>query len=458
MTRTSDFLSQDVRTLRAQLKRISSAAKNTGCEAKVAGNKVVIDSRVYAANELSLVPKSIDEDLKQEKLVNGGIAYRGDRSIFSNFFPAPFNLGGNDYAHTEQYYQYHKAIHHKEDETAERILKLANPWRIKVLGDNIEDDQEWISKRMRVMYDANSAKFRQNWPLHDELLKTKGQKLYEATTDMYWACGVGYDSNRWSTMDWRGENVAGLIIMKVCDELLQESTGAGSENTLIDIACNTNDSMNMDTSRCPLESTLIKGDQHGRTEGSNNTASTNHDTHGRLYTDVIKSPGKAVYDSAHMYQKNSNTFGRRGAYGRGPTRSPRYRSNAAESGYQRVNSHSFGGGRRPYFHRGSPRQRRPYETVMSRSERDFLHGTSQNTSMLPDKDGYVTPRKTNKSPSSKQPNEKSPSYNKTGHSHLDVSNLTEHQKRGLVELGLIPDSAFVNNIVTASRKPAVNKN
>lgn len=132
--------------------------------------------------------------MKQEKRVDGGIAYRGDKSIFSNFFPAPFNLEGNDYVNTEQYYQYQKACHNGDDERAERILKLSNPLRIKVLGDNIEANKERIAKRMRVMYDANSAKYRQNWPLQDELLKTKGLHLYEATTDMYWACGVGYES------------------------------------------------------------------------------------------------------------------------------------------------------------------------------------------------------------------------------------------------------------------------
>lgn len=161
----SEELTSDGRALKAQLKKISASAKSKALVSKVTGNKVVIDSRSYASNELSLVPDTVSTEMKQEKQVKGGLAYKGDMSIYSNFFPAPFRLGGEDYAHVEQYFQYHKAIHHKDDPTAERILLLTNPWRIKVLGDNIKSNEEWNSKRMKILYEGVSAKFRHNWPL-----------------------------------------------------------------------------------------------------------------------------------------------------------------------------------------------------------------------------------------------------------------------------------------------------
>lgn len=238
----SDDLTSDGRALKAQLKRISAAAKSKGLESKVSGNRVVVESRPYAANELALIPGTVSAELKQEKLIDGGIVYRGDRSIYSNFFPAPFNLEGEDYVHVEQFSQYKKALHHEDFETAERILKLSNPWRIKVLGDNIEANTSWNAKRMKTLYKTVSAKFRQNWPLHDELLRSKGLKLYEATTDLYFACGVGFDSRKWNTMDWSGENVSGMIVMKVRDELLLKSQGRSSgDNTLTQIAADQNE-------------------------------------------------------------------------------------------------------------------------------------------------------------------------------------------------------------------------
>lgn len=78
-----------------------------------------------------------------------------------------------------------KAIHHDEIETADQIMKLSNPWRIKVLGGSIEPNASWIERRMMVLYRGVMAKFEQNWPLHDELITTKGKQLYEATTDLY---------------------------------------------------------------------------------------------------------------------------------------------------------------------------------------------------------------------------------------------------------------------------------
>lgn len=205
----SDDLTHTGRTVKAQLKRVSVVAKLKGKEAKLAGNKVMIDNRAYLPNELSLIPKTVNDDLKQERVTDDEIIYRGDRTIFSNFFPAPFRLDGIDFEHVEQFYQYSKACHHEDDPTAERILKLSNPWRIKVLGDSIEAKQSWIEKRMKVMYDGVSAKFRQNRPLEDELLRSRGLKLCEATTDLYWACGLSFESKKWDTKDWQGENVAG---------------------------------------------------------------------------------------------------------------------------------------------------------------------------------------------------------------------------------------------------------
>lgn len=447
----SDDQTHDGRSLKAQLKRISSTAKFKGHDAKVTGNKVVIDSRSYAANEIALIPKSISTELKQEKQVDGGIAYRGDRSIFSNFFPAPFTIDGTDYASSEQYYQCQKARHHGDDETADRILTLSNPWRIKVLGDNIEPNKEWISRRMKVMYDANSAKFRQNWPLHDELLRTKGLKLCEATTDMFWACGVGFDSHRWSTMDWKGENVAGLIVMKVRDELLEEATGSfPNENTLTGIACDAGNSMNMDINQdeSPLESTMIQREQ----DCTNKSSGPDNLSEEPLYTDILKSHGQMCSGFPPPSQRDYNPYTRRGGFGRGNGRgrSPRYHSSPASTrrpyGYQYRNNRSQYPGRRPYYRGYSPQDR------MSRDERDFLYGPSSAAPppRSPDKDGYITPRKTNKSPVEKPPAQRPYEQNQK---RPDVATLTEHQRRGLIELGLLPDSDFVKNIVSTSKGP-----
>lgn len=224
----NDDVSKDGRVLKAKMRRVVAVAKDQGMDAKLAGNKVIIGTRAYFSNELSLLPDEITDNIKQEKDIGDRIVYRGEKSMFSNFFPAPFLVDDIDFLHVEQYYQHEKALHHNEIKTADRIMQLTNPNRIKALGDSIEEGSSWVKRRMLVLYDGARAKFEQNLPLQEELLKTSGKQLYEATTDRYFGCGIGYESNRWELKDWPGENVAGLIIKKVRDDLLgivPEETG-----------------------------------------------------------------------------------------------------------------------------------------------------------------------------------------------------------------------------------------
>lgn len=445
----SDDLTADGRALKANLKRISSVAKTKGLDTKVSGNKVIIGSRAYASDELSMVPSSVSKNLKQEKNVHGGIAYKGDRSIYSNFFPAPFTLDGEDYIHVEQYYQYVKACHHNEDDVAERILKLSNPWRIKLLGDSIEPKETWIPKRMKTLYDGVSAKFRQNWPLQDELFRSKGLKLYEATTDAYFACGIGFDSKRWDNMDWSGENVAGLIVMKVRDELLLELSGSPTdENTLAQIASGHDDSHHMEIGEndqvpCPLESTHIQQDEI-HTE-DHNVSSNSASSQTALYTDAVKSPGRLSEDFRRQSQRSRWHGGRRGQSRRG-----RGQTTPSQPNYSFHRGRSTGS-KRP--HRNSFHSQFHPQNRLSQDDKNFLFGYPP----LPkvDSDGYITPspRKTAKSPSAAIP--------KMNNQHHDWSNtlfLSEHQKQGLIKLGLTPDSDFVKNIVSSTKGSTTSTN
>lgn len=445
----SDDLTPDGRALKAKLKKISAIAKEKGHETKVSGNRVVLDSRPYASNELSMIPGEITSDLKQEKRVDGGIAYRGDKSIYSNFFYAPFNLGGEDYVHVEQYFQHQKALHHGDDPTAERILMLSDPLKIKVLGDSLESNDTWKARRMKTLYEGVSAKFRQNWPLQDELLRSKGLKLYEATTDPYFACGVGFDSNKWTTMDWTGENVSGLIVMKVRDELLLEISGETTgDNTLTQLVLERNESQLMDTdgsqNSSPLESTHIQ-------QPVNTSASCTTSSQTALYTDVVKSPGKCRESFSHIPSGSQTTHKSRGSYHDGRGYHSRGRGRTSPAPYHP--QPSFDNGRGRGRGRGNRRAQRRYPTTYSRRPQDKMSADDQNfifgyaTPSRYNEDGYVTPRKTTKSPTSHPGN---PSNN--GINWTNSLNLTEHQKKGLVALGLLPDSDFVKNIVSTSKK------
>lgn len=82
-------LRPEARTHRSTLKQIAAGAKALGLETKIAGNKLTINSEVYAPDELPAVEEEIISAAAYRKTVKDGIAFKGDRSVFSNFFPAP---------------------------------------------------------------------------------------------------------------------------------------------------------------------------------------------------------------------------------------------------------------------------------------------------------------------------------------------------------------------------------
>lgn len=271
-----------------------------------------------ASNELNRLLSDITDNLKQEKEIDDGIVYRGEFSMVSNFFPAQFTLDGVVYAHVEQYYQHMKATHHNETEIAEDIMYLTSPLRIKTLGDGIESNASWMERRMLFLYDGVRAKFEQNIPLQEELLSTQGKHLYEATTDTYFGCGLGFDSKRWQQKDWIGENIAGLILKKVRDEFLGiQPEGKEGNNTLIDIASQDDvcSSSEMDFTGCSEGTDVIP-------VGVTQTASKNVDCQSQVH-DVGSEPVSSkqypapVQDFPYRGRNKGRSRGRGQGRGRG---------------------------------------------------------------------------------------------------------------------------------------------
>lgn len=229
----SEDLTSDARTLRSNLKLIAASAKNLGFETKISGNKLTIGSDTFAPDELGAISTDITTGSKQEKLVKNGIAFKGDKSVYSNFFPAVFQIEDIEYTSVEQFFQNAKAVECGKLTSARKIMNKVNPWHIKVIGDRVEATESWNKMRMETLYRGIFAKFDQNGPLRRLLLESSGLNLYEATTDLYYACGIGLDSPKWETADWPGENVTGKILMKVREEFAAETSLGHSEGDSI---------------------------------------------------------------------------------------------------------------------------------------------------------------------------------------------------------------------------------
>lgn len=407
----SDDVSLDGRTLKAKLRRIVAVAKEQGSFSKLSGNKVIVGTRAYASNELHLLPGNIRDNLKQEKSIDDGIVYRGELSILSNFYPAPFVWEEQAYAHVEQFFQYTKALHHGEPEVAERIMELSNPLRIKALGDSIEGNSDWTQRRMLVLYDGVRSKFEQNLTLQEELLSTHGKHLYEATTDTYYGCGIGYDSDRWQKKNWTGENVAGLVLKKVRDELLGvEPDQPSVNNTLVEIASQEDASLvdDMETN----EVTATESTSASQGSGTNPPLHTGSQT---LTDTPLDSPIRDQYTSqsqsqSHEYSSNSYRGRSRGkGRGKGRGRGRGARGNQANFAHTPTS-------------RGNP---------MSAADRSFLG--------IPDKRSQ---KDKNKARNNEHFTSSSPKPKVLVNQSAWLS-LTEDQKKALSLLGLAPNFSAI---------------
>jgi ribA/ribD-fused uncharacterized protein len=139
--------------------------------------------------------------------------------ILRNEFPSDLQ----EYSSTEQFMMYHKAIIFLDIDSAKKIMSTNNVRKIKEFGRRVSDFNEeiWKYYRSKIVFEGNKAKFEQNQILKEELLKTKGTTLVEASpNDKIWGIGVTSDSIKAKSRNtWEGLNLLGEILTTVRVEL-----------------------------------------------------------------------------------------------------------------------------------------------------------------------------------------------------------------------------------------------
>lgn len=146
-----------------------------------------------------------------------------DKSCFSQWLPALFQVDGIEYKNTEQYMMAQKAKLFGDDEIFQKILTTANPKEIKALGRLVKNYQEsvWVEHRFEIVVKGNLAKFSQNQQLKQFLLNTKDRILVEASpVDKIWGVGLAADDeNAEKPLQWKGLNLLGFALMEVRKQL-----------------------------------------------------------------------------------------------------------------------------------------------------------------------------------------------------------------------------------------------
>lgn len=149
--------------------------------------------------------------------------------IFSNWYTSPFVVDGQKYNCVEQYMMYKKASMFGDIEIANEIMKTLNPkeqkaWGRKVRNFNME---KWTAVARDIVYRGCIAKFTQNLELCDELCKTEGTLLVEASPlDTIW--GIGLDAKAAENIpidQWKGTNWLGQCLTEARETIYHMGIG-----------------------------------------------------------------------------------------------------------------------------------------------------------------------------------------------------------------------------------------
>lgn len=137
----------------------------------------------------------------------------------SNWYQAKFTVDGVTYATSEHYMMANKAIVFCDTAIYHKILAAKTPKEAKALGKSIRgfNGVIWNEHRIKIVVRGNEAKFSQNEPLKDYLLKTGDKVLVEASPyDCIWGIGMGADDHyAMNPKKWNGLNLLGFALMEV---------------------------------------------------------------------------------------------------------------------------------------------------------------------------------------------------------------------------------------------------
>lgn len=136
--------------------------------------------------------------------------FNGKYDFLSNYYVAPVTYNGLTFQSNEAAFQAQKTL----NEGQRRKFTRMAPNKAKAKGRNVILRSDWEQVKNKIMYEVCYAKFTQNPELKEKLLLTGDEELIEGNTwhDTYW--GV---CNR------RGKNKLGKILMRVREELRNDS-------------------------------------------------------------------------------------------------------------------------------------------------------------------------------------------------------------------------------------------
>lgn len=135
--------------------------------------------------------------------------FTGEYLFLSNFYEAPVEYEGITYRNNIAAFQAQKTCTYEE----RRKFADMNVGKAKFVGANVKLRPDWEEVKTDIMYDICRCKFEQNPELAEKLIATGDEYLAEDNT---------WGDNIWGTVDGKGENRLGIILMAIRRRLQNE--------------------------------------------------------------------------------------------------------------------------------------------------------------------------------------------------------------------------------------------
>lgn len=227
----NDEISDLTRRNRKIAKGVAFQANALGIEnVKLHSDGLILGEAKFKLSDLDLLPPLLTAESAKTLQIGDDIYFQSHLSPFSNFYPSQIqDDSSNVFENIEQAFQYRKALAHKNQQLAHKLMATKDPYEYKRLGNMIEQPSSaWRDGEEKCMAELIHFKFTQNGNLASILINTGSKSLHEATGDMKWATGADILSNAIRNNTWSGNDRLGYLLQQE----RAQSNQSTNQNTL----------------------------------------------------------------------------------------------------------------------------------------------------------------------------------------------------------------------------------
>ena len=213
----SDDLTETQQRQVRDLRALAAYARELGYDSGVRGTFLIVDRRRYRYEDLNKLPNELSmEKAKTVVCLDGeGVAFQSVHSPLSNLYPCNVVYKDKLFLSAEGALQHSRAVICKRPVEARKIEFERDAYEVKRIASTLRHSPEWDGMVEEVLLEILLIKFTTNSRCREVLLETGNRKLFEATGDKVWACGLPLAKIKELSIPTPGNNRTGKAVEKV---------------------------------------------------------------------------------------------------------------------------------------------------------------------------------------------------------------------------------------------------